>query len=65
METDGSTNVKDMMMDTIERKKGKWYTAVDDYREELDITWNEFLTMDKRCLKDIIRAYDTDKWREG
>ena len=27
------TNVKDMMMDTIERKKGKWYTAVDEYRE--------------------------------
>ena len=32
------TNVKDMMMDTIKKQKGKWYNAVDEYREELGIT---------------------------
>ena len=59
------TNVKDMMMDTIKKQKGKWYTAVDEYREELGITWDDILAMDRKCLKDIIRTYDTDKWREG
>ena len=53
------------MMNTIKKQKGKWYNAVDEYREELGITWDDILAMDRKCLKDIIRTYDTDKWREG
>ena len=59
------TYVKDMMMDTIKKQKGKWYNAVDEYREELGITWDDILAIDRKCIKYIIRAYDTDKWREG
>ena len=55
------TNIKDMMTDTINRQRGKWYNAVNGYREELGITWNDILTMDKKGLKNIARAFDTNK----
>ena len=32
------TNIKDMT-DTINRQRGKWYNAVNGYREELGIFW--------------------------
>ena len=45
------TNIKDMMTDTINRQRGKWYNAVNGYREELGITWNDILSMDKKGIK--------------
>ena len=34
------TNIKDMMIDTINKQRGKWYNAVNGYRDELGITWD-------------------------
>ena len=48
------TNIKDMMIDTINKQRGKWYNAVNGYRDELGITWNDILTMDKKGLKNIV-----------
>jgi len=44
-------NVKDMMMDTIEKEKGKWYKAVNGYRNELGISWDDLQNLDKPSLK--------------
>ena len=41
------TNIKDMMIDTINKQRDKWYNAVNGYRDELGITWDDILTMDK------------------
>ena len=32
-------NIKEMMLDTIETEKGRWYNNINSYREELDISW--------------------------
>ena len=45
------TNLKEMMKDSIARKKGKWFRTVNKYREELDLTWNEIEDMDRITLK--------------
>ena len=63
--TGNFTDIKEMMSDTIKMQRGKWYNSVNGYREELDIQWKDLLTMDKKCLKNIIRKYDTTKWKEG
>ena len=57
--------VKQMMEDTLLKKKGRWYGAVDGYREELGITWKELRELKKPNLKVMIREYDTAKWYEG
>ena len=57
-------NIKEMMIDTINKKKGKWYKTVDEYRNDLGITWDDIMSMDKKNLKKVIRAFDTDKWKE-
>ena len=57
-------NIKEMMIDTINKKKGKWYNTVDEYRNDLGITWDDIMSMDKKNLKKVIRAFDTDKWKE-
>ena len=59
------TNVKTMMEDTLDKKKGKWYNAVEEYRIELGVPWDKLKTMDKLTLKKAIRDYDTVKWFEG
>ena len=55
-------NVKEMMLDTIETGKGRWYTNINSYREELGIPWKELYVMSKKELKKRIRIYDTGKW---
>ena len=59
------TKIKEMMIDTINKKRGKWYNTVNEYRNELGITWDEVMSMDKKNLKKLIRAYATDKWKES
>ena len=59
------TNVKDMMKDTLLRKKGKWFNAIEEYREELGLSWDKLEAMDRPSLKRIVRAYDTEKWKDG
>ena len=55
-------NIKDMMLDTIETKKGRWYTNINTYREELGISWEELYAMSKKDLKRRIKIHDTEKW---
>ena len=58
-------NIKEMMLDTINRKKGKWYSTVDKYRQGLEISWEELLKMDRKELKKCINRYDTKLWEKG
>ena len=46
-------------------KKGKWYKIVNKYREDLKLTWNGLLDMDRKTLKKCIYKYDTDLWEQG
>jgi len=59
------TNIKLMMEDTILKGVGRWYKAVEEYRIELGLTWNDLRNIDKPTLKTIVREYDTIKWYEG
>ena len=54
-------NIK-MMRDTIETGRGKWYTNVNSYGEELGITWKALYKMSKEELKKEVRIYDTKVW---
>ena len=45
------TNVKDMMMDTITKGKGRWYNTIDKYRIELGISWDQLLKLDSKKTK--------------
>ena len=55
--------LKEMMLDSIEGKKGKWYQHVERYRSELDISWEDLLRLDKKSLKRLVKTYDSDCWR--
>ena len=58
-------DVKNMMLHMIAKGKGRWFKAANEYREELELSWEDFKTMDKKSLKNIIKKYDTKKWNEG
>ena len=58
-------DVKKMMLHTISSEKGRWFKAINGYREELRISWEDLQKIDKSTLKNMIKAYDTDKWIEG
>ena len=55
----GFTNMKNMMRDTLTKRKGKWYNTLNEYRQELEITWERLEKIDRQSLKKLIRAYDT------
>jgi len=59
------TNMKNMMRDTLTKRKGKWYNTINEYRQELEITWERLEKIDRQSLKKLIRAYDTEKWKDG
>ena len=54
-----------MMNDAIIRKKGKWYKTVNKYREDLGLSWEVLLEMDRNILKKCIKKYDNDLWEQG
>ena len=56
--------LKKMMSDSIEEKRGKWFHHVERYRMELDISWEDLLKLDKKSLKKIIRIYDNECWKK-
>ena len=58
------TNIKKMMRDTLE-KKGRWYKAINEYREELELSWETLEDTDRPTLKKIVKIYDTEKWKGG
>jgi len=57
-------NVKEMMEDTIKRKKGKWYTTINSYINELGITWDMLYTLTKSEIKTLTRHHDTQQWEK-
>ena len=59
------TNVKNMMIDSIERGKGKWYKTIDEYRLELNLSWEQLRKIDRQSIKKLVREYDTEKWKDG
>ena len=59
------SSMKEMMNDSIEKKKGKWFNAVEEYRLELGLTWDKMKSIDRQSIKILIRKYDTQKWKEG
>ena len=54
-----------MMEDTLDRERGRWYEAVDEYRGELGITWEQLRKLSRANLKQLVKDYDTAKWYEG
>ena len=56
--------LKKMMLDAIEEKRGKWFFHVERYRMELDISWKDLLKLDKKSLKKLIRNYDNECWEK-
>ena len=54
-----------MMRDSLMRGKGKWFNAIDEYRQELSLSWDQLGKIDRQSLKRLVRDYDTEKWREG
>ena len=44
--------LKKLMLDSIKEKRGKWYSHVNKYRLELDLSWEDFLKLDKKLLKE-------------
>merc|ERR1712002_1321663 len=57
-------NVKEMMEDTIKKKKGIWYVTVSSYLKELGITWDMLYTLTKSEIKTLTRHYDTLLWEK-
>ena len=53
------------MRDTLDKGKGRWFKAIDEYRLELKLPWDKLLDTDRPTLKRIIKLYDTAKWEEG
>ena len=58
-------NIKELMNDSIEKKKGKWFNTVDEYRQELGLSWDRMMEIDRKTVKELIKQYDTQKWKEG
>ena len=56
----GFEELKSIMQDSINEGKGRWYNNVNKYRQELNISWDNFLKLDKKTLKKMIRIYDND-----
>ena len=61
----GFEELKSIMQDSINEGKGRWYNNVNKYRQELNISWDDFLNLDKKNLKKMIRNYDNDCWEVG
>ena len=54
-------NIIEMMNDSIMKKKGKWFNAVEEYRLELGLTWDRMKNIDRQSIKKLVRKYDTQK----
>ena len=59
------TELKNIMQDSIKKGKGRWYNNINRYRQELKITWDDLLGLDRKALKKLIRNYDNDCWEDG
>merc|ERR1711895_186805 len=58
----GFQNIKNMMEDTMNVKKGKWYVSIEKHMENLGISWEVLKKMPREELKRRVKEYDTKKW---
>merc|ERR1712055_368640 len=56
------SNVKEIMEDAISKGKGKWINAIEEYRIELGLTWDQLRELNQASLKRLIKEYDTIEW---
>merc|ERR1711909_90977 len=56
------SEVKEMMEDAISKGKGKWINAIEEYRIELGLTWDQLRELNQASLKSLIKEYDTIEW---
>ena len=56
--------VKDYMEHEKLTRKGSWIKTANSYREEIGVSWEQVLEMDRRKLKLQIREWDNQKWLE-
>ena len=45
-------NLKMYMNDEIEKGRGQWIKAINDYREKLEMSWDDLRNIDKKTLKE-------------
>ena len=50
------------MEDTIIKGKGRWIKAIEEYRIELGLTWDQLREIDQPSLKRLVKEYDTEEW---
>ena len=43
--------LKKMIQDSIKKEKGRWFNNINRYRQELKLTWDELLSLDRKALK--------------
>ena len=48
-------NLKMYMNDGIEKGRGQWINTVNDYREKLEMSWDDLRSIDRKSLKEKIR----------
>ena len=56
------SDIKEMMEDTILKGKGRWIKAIEEYRIELGLTWDQLREIDQPSLKRLVKEYDTEEW---
>ena len=56
--------IKDYMSHEKETEKGIWIRTANSYRQEIGVSWEEIMDMDRRKLKLKIRDWDTQQWLE-
>ena len=55
-------NLKMYMNDEIEKGRGQWIRAINDYREKVEMSWEDLRNIDKKTLKNKIKEYDAQIW---
>ena len=57
-------NLKEYMNHEIEKGRGQWIRTINEYREKLELSWQDLRSIDKKTLKKKIKDYDTQNWLE-
>ena len=56
--------VKSYLEHDIQTEGSEWMRTANEYRRELNISWEEFRDIDRKGLKKQIRDMDTQQWME-
>ena len=52
------------MKHDLETGKGRWAKTVDRYRQEIGLSWNDMIEINKKDIKNKVKDRDTRIWRE-